>query len=86
MHFVNQFPGYMARPRVDMPPFNDKRVRQALSMATDRKQMNEATQKGRAEDDQYVQLDRAEPGLPQAGGPRPGREVLEVSTSRRRSS
>jgi ABC-type transport system substrate-binding protein len=51
--FTNQFPGYSSRPRVDIKPFNDKRLRQAFSMAIDRKKLNDATAKGRGEDDQW---------------------------------
>jgi ABC-type transport system substrate-binding protein len=50
--FQHQYAGYMVVMRTDQPPFNDERVRQALSMAIDRKAIREATSKGEGEPDQ----------------------------------
>jgi ABC-type transport system substrate-binding protein len=40
--------------RTDKPPFNDKRVRQALSMSMDRKALSQATTQGEGEPDQAL--------------------------------
>jgi ABC-type transport system substrate-binding protein len=42
--------------RTDKPPFNDKRVRQALSMAIDRKALNQAVAQGEGEPDQTLSI------------------------------
>jgi ABC-type transport system substrate-binding protein len=49
--WAHQFTSHSANPRVDVPPFNDKRVRQAFSMSVDRKAIREAVSKGDGEDD-----------------------------------
>jgi ABC-type transport system substrate-binding protein len=48
--------GYAVMMRVDQPPFNDKRVRQALSMAIDRKRVREGVSGGQGEDDQVFSI------------------------------
>ena len=48
--------GYAIIMRVDQPPFNDKRVRQALSMAIDRKRVREGVSQGQGEDDQVFSI------------------------------
>lgn len=50
--FSYAFGGFNLVMRVDQPPFNDKRVRQALSMAIDRKALRDAVTKGEGEPDQ----------------------------------
>src|SRR5205814_10652958 len=40
--------------RTDKPPFNDKRVRQALSMAMDRKALSQAITQGEGEPDMVL--------------------------------
>ncbi|OAI44071.1 hypothetical protein AYO38_02260 [bacterium SCGC AG-212-C10] len=61
---------YYIHMRTDRPPFNDKRVRQALSMGLDRKAMRDATSKGEGVPDQlyFVGYDYARQvkDLPQA--------------------
>ena len=42
--------------RTDKPPFNDKRVRQALSMAIDRKALSQAVAQGEGEPDQTLSI------------------------------
>ena len=42
--------------RTDKPPFNDKRVRQALSMAIDRKTVSQAVTQGEGEPDQVLSI------------------------------
>ncbi len=46
------YAGYNVIMRTDQAPFNDDRVRKALSMAIDRKALRDATSKGEGEDDQ----------------------------------
>jgi ABC-type transport system substrate-binding protein len=50
--FEHFYAGYNVHMRNDMAPFNDERVRKALSMAIDRKALRDATGKGEGEDDQ----------------------------------
>jgi ABC-type transport system substrate-binding protein len=50
--FQHQYAGYNVVMRTDQAPFKDERVRQALSMAIDRKAIREATSKGEGEPDQ----------------------------------
>jgi ABC-type transport system substrate-binding protein len=50
--FQHQYAGYNVIMRTDQAPFKDERVRQALSMAIDRKAIREATSKGEGEPDQ----------------------------------
>ena len=50
--FQHQYAGYNVVMRTDQAPFKDERVRQALSMAIDRKALREATSKGEGEPDQ----------------------------------
>lgn len=52
--FPYQFPAHTVGMRVDQAPMNDKRVRQALSMAIDRKAIREAVSKGEGEPDQAL--------------------------------
>ena len=40
--------------RADRPPFNDKRVRQAMSMAINRKAIRDALRKGEGVEDQAM--------------------------------
>ena len=50
--FEHFYAGYNVHMRTDQAPFNDDRVRKALSMAIDRKALRDATGKGEGEDDQ----------------------------------
>jgi ABC-type transport system substrate-binding protein len=50
--FQHQYAGYNVFMRTDQAPFKDERVRQALSMAIDRKAIQVATSKGEGEPDQ----------------------------------
>jgi ABC-type transport system substrate-binding protein len=50
--FQHFYAGYNVHMRTDVAPFNDERVRKALSMAIDRKALRDATGKGEGEDDQ----------------------------------
>ena len=47
-----QYYGFYVVMRADQPPFNDERVRQALSMAIDREALKDATANGLGEPDQ----------------------------------
>lgn len=50
--FQHFYAGYNVIMRTDQAPFNDDRVRKALSMAIDRKALRDATGKGEGEEDQ----------------------------------
>jgi peptide/nickel transport system substrate-binding protein len=50
--FEHFYAGYNVIMRVDQAPFNDERVRRALSMAIDRQALRDATGKGEGEADQ----------------------------------
>jgi peptide/nickel transport system substrate-binding protein len=50
--FEHFYAGYNVIMRTDQAPFNDDRVRKALSMAIDRKALRDATGKGEGEEDQ----------------------------------
>jgi ABC-type transport system substrate-binding protein len=52
--FSYDVPGETVSVRTDKPPFQDERVRQAFSMAINRKQLVDALTKGEAEADQWL--------------------------------